>query len=49
MWPLRRNPVSYAAISTLVTGRGSAIATVAALIGGIGAFCGAIVNVLVFP
>jgi hypothetical protein len=41
--------VSYAAIATLVTGRGSAIATVAALIGGIGAFCGAIVNVLVFP
>jgi hypothetical protein len=41
--------VSYAAIATLVRNRGSAVATVAALIGGIGAFCGAIVNVLVFP
>jgi hypothetical protein len=41
--------VSYAAIATLARGRGSAVATVAALIGGIGAFCGAIVNVLVFP
>jgi len=39
--------VSYAAIATLVRGRGSALATVAALIGGIGAFCGALVNVLV--
>jgi len=29
--------------------RGSALATVAALIGGLGAFCGAITNVLVFP
>jgi hypothetical protein len=41
--------VSYAAIATLSRDRGSAVATVAALIGGIGAFCGAIVNVLVFP
>jgi hypothetical protein len=41
--------VSYAAIATLARDRGSALATVAALIGGIGAFCGAIVNVLVFP
>ena len=30
-------------------GRGSALATVAALLGGLGAFCGAIVNVLVAP
>ena len=41
--------VSYAAIAALVRGRGSALATVAALVGGIGAFCGALVNVLVFP
>lgn len=39
--------VSYAAIATLVRGRGSAIATAAALLGGLGAFCGAMVNVLV--
>ena len=39
--------VSYAAIATLVRHRGSATATVAALIGGIGAFCGALINVLV--
>ena len=39
--------VSYAAIATLVTARGWVLATVAALVGGIGAFCGAIVNVLV--
>ncbi len=39
--------VSYPAIATLVRERGSVIATVAALIGGIGAFCGAIVNVMV--
>lgn len=38
--------VSYAAICLLVTGRGWVIATVA-LLGGIGAFCGAITNVLV--
>jgi len=41
--------VSYAAIAMLTRGRGSALATVAALIGGIGAFCGAIIEVLVFP
>ena len=41
--------VSYAAIATLARGRGSAVATTAALIGGVGAFCGAIVNVMVFP
>jgi hypothetical protein len=41
--------VSYAAIAALVRNRGSALATVAALIGGIGAFCGAITNVMVFP
>ena len=40
--------VSYAAIATLARGRGSTAATVAALTGGIGAFCGAIVNVVVF-
>ena len=40
--------VSYAAIATLVRGRGSALATTAALIGAVGAFCGAIANVLVF-
>jgi hypothetical protein len=39
--------VSYAAIALLVTGRGWVLATVAALLGGIGAFCGAITNVLV--
>ncbi len=39
--------VSYAGITMLVRGRGSAVATVAALLGGIGAFCGALVNVLV--
>lgn len=37
--------VSYAAIAMLVRKRGSTTATIAALIGGIGAFCGAIVNV----
>ena len=41
--------VSYAAIAALVRNRGSALATVAALIGGLGAFCGAITNVLVYP
>ena len=41
--------VSYTAIAALARSRGSALATVAALIGGIGAFCGAIVNVLIFP
>ena len=39
----------YAAIAALVRNRGSALATVAALIGGIGAFCGAITNVMVYP
>jgi hypothetical protein len=41
--------VSYVAIAALVRNRGSALATVAALIGGLGAFCGAITNVLVYP
>ena len=41
--------VSYAAIATLVRDRGSALATVAALLGGLGAFCGAIVNVIGYP
>jgi hypothetical protein len=41
--------VSYAAIAALVRGRGAALATVAALIGGVGAFCGALYNVLAFP
>jgi hypothetical protein len=39
--------VSYGAIATLVRGRGSIVATVAVLLGGLGAFCGALVNVLV--
>jgi hypothetical protein len=38
--------VSYAAIATLVTGRGWVIATIAALLGGLGAFAGAVFNVL---
>jgi hypothetical protein len=38
--------VSFAAIATLVAGRGAALATAAALVGGFGAFCGAIGNVL---
>src|SRR6202453_1451145 len=41
--------VSYAAIATLVRDRGSALATVAARVGGIGACCGAIVNVVAYP
>jgi hypothetical protein len=41
--------VSYGAIATLVRDRGSALATVAALLGGLGAFCGAIVNVVAYP
>ena len=41
--------VSYAAVAALVRNRGSAVATVAALIGGLGASCGAITNVLVYP
>jgi hypothetical protein len=39
--------VSYAAIATLVTGRGWVIATIGALLGGLGAFAGALLNVLV--
>jgi hypothetical protein len=39
--------VSYAAIARLVTGRGWVIATIAALLGGLGAFAGAMLNVLV--
>jgi hypothetical protein len=39
--------VSYAAIAALARNRGSAVATVAALIGGLAAFCGAITNVFV--
>src|SRR5579863_8734085 len=38
--------VSYAAIAALVTGRGWVIATVGALLGGVGAFAGAMFNVL---
>jgi hypothetical protein len=38
--------VSYAAIALLVTGRGWVIATVAALLGAVGAFAGAMLNVL---
>jgi hypothetical protein len=39
--------VSYAAIAILVRRRAATWATIAVLIGGIGAFCGAVVNVLV--
>lgn len=39
--------VSYAATATLVTGRGWVIATIAAVLGGLGAFAGAVFNVLV--
>ena len=39
--------VSFAALATLARSRGSAVATVAALIGGIAAFCGVVVNVMV--
>lgn len=39
--------VAYAAIATLVRGRGAALATIAALFGGLGMFAGAILNVLV--
>jgi hypothetical protein len=38
--------VSYAAIALLVTARGWVIATIAALLGGLGAFAGAMLNVL---
>jgi hypothetical protein len=37
--------VSYAAIAKLVTGRGWIIATIGALLGGVGAFAGAMLNV----
>lgn len=37
--------VSYPAIATLVRGRGWVVATVAALLGAVGAFCGVVVNV----
>jgi hypothetical protein len=39
--------VSFAAIATLMRERASTLATVAALVGGIGYFCGAIINVFV--
>ena len=39
--------VSFAAIATLVRDRAALLATLAALLGGLGAFCGALVNVLV--
>jgi hypothetical protein len=39
--------VSYGAIAMLIRRRGSTAATIAVLLGGIGAFCGAVVNVLV--
>jgi hypothetical protein len=39
--------ISYAAIAMLIRQRGSRTATIAALIGGVSAFCGAIVNVFV--
>jgi hypothetical protein len=41
--------VSYGGIAILVRDRGSALAAVAALVGGLGAFCGAVVNVIVYP
>jgi hypothetical protein len=41
--------VSYGAIATLVRHRGYVLATVAALLGGLGAFCGAIINVVAYP
>jgi hypothetical protein len=37
--------ISYGAIAMLIRKRGSTAATIAVLLGGIGAFCGAIVNV----
>jgi hypothetical protein len=39
--------LSYGAIAMLVRKRGSTLATIAVLVGGLGAFCGAIVNVFV--
>ncbi len=41
--------IAYMAIAGLVKGRGAKLATIAALIGGLGAFAGAITNVFVFP
>ena len=41
--------IAYIAIATLIKSRGAKLATIAALIGGIGAFAGAITNVFVFP
>jgi uncharacterized membrane protein YeaQ/YmgE (transglycosylase-associated protein family) len=38
--------ISYGAIATLIRQRGSTGATIAVLLGAIGAFCGAVVNVL---
>jgi hypothetical protein len=39
--------ISYGAIAMLIQTRGSTTATIAVLLGGIGAFCGAVTNVLV--
>jgi hypothetical protein len=39
--------ISYGAIAMLIRRRGSTVATVAVLLGGVDAFCGAVVNVLV--
>jgi len=39
--------ISYGAIAMLIRKRGSTTATIAVLLGGIGAFCGAVVNVFV--
>ncbi|HEV3379736.1 MAG TPA: hypothetical protein VG142_01920 [Trebonia sp.] len=41
--------VSYAAITTLVRNRGAALATVAALLGGLGALSGVVTNGLAYP
>jgi hypothetical protein len=41
--------VSYAVIASLVRERGATLAVIAALLGGLGAFCGAIVNAGVYP
>ena len=38
--------ISYGAIAMLIRKRGSTAATIAVLLGGIGAFCGVIINVL---
>jgi hypothetical protein len=39
--------VSFAAIATLVKGRGSTVASVAAVVGGVACFCGVVVNVVI--